>query len=87
MSSSSTVSPNSFNANSGYLNAKVKAHQSSVVSQVSQYAQKTVKTAKSDTVTISPQALSNLSSNGGAKAQEAKGSGVGKAVTSFRTVA
>lgn len=53
----SQVSPNSITTNPTYTNPYAKADQSTGAPQMAQSAQKTVQTAKTDTVTISQQAL------------------------------
>ncbi|MDD2899474.1 MAG: hypothetical protein PHI31_12265 [Desulfuromonadaceae bacterium] len=81
------LSPNSVNANPAYVNPQVKAEQATTVPQVSQDARKSVQVTKTDTVTISSQALKKLASDGDTKAQEVKESGAEKATESFKTVA
>lgn len=81
------LSPNSVNANPAYVNPQVKAEQATTVPQVSQDAHKSVQTTKTDTVTISSQALKKLASDGDTIALEVKESGSEKASESFRAVA
>lgn len=81
------LSPNSVNANPAYINPQVKAEQATTVPQVSQDAQKSVQATKTDTVTISPQALKKLANDGDPQAQEVKESGAKKATETFKTIA
>ena len=78
------VSPNSMNVNPAYINPQVKTDQAISVPQVSQDSQKKVQTAKTDTVTISSQALQKLASDGDTQAQESKESSAEKATETFR---
>ncbi|MSN25886.1 MAG: hypothetical protein GJV46_08465 [Geobacter sp.] len=66
------ISPNSVAANPASINPQVKTDQSSAAPQVNLDAQKTVQAAKTDTVTISPQALQMLANDGDTLAVEAK---------------
>ena len=66
------ISPNSVAANPASINPQVKTYQSSATPQVNLDAQKTVQAAKTDTVTISPQALQMLANDGDTLAVEAK---------------
>lgn len=66
------LSPNSVAANPAHVNPQVKADQTTSVPQINQDAQKSVEVAKTDTVTISPQALQKLASDGDTQAKEVK---------------
>jgi hypothetical protein len=66
------ISPNSVATNPAYVNAQVKTDQTSATPQVNQNAQKAVQAIKTDTVTISQQALQKLANDGDIQAQEAK---------------
>jgi hypothetical protein len=78
------LSPKSVTANPAYVNPQVKTDQSSSTPLVNQDAQKTVQATKTDTVTISQQALKMLASDGDAQAQELKESTAEKATETFR---
>ncbi len=78
------VSPNSVTINPVHVNPQVKIDQSATVPQVSQDAQKTVQATKTDTVTISPQALQKLANDGDTRAQEVKENGAEKATEAFQ---
>jgi hypothetical protein len=58
------VSANSVTANPAYLNPQVKAEQAASVPQVNQDATRTTQSLKTDTVTISQQALQKLANEG-----------------------
>jgi len=73
------ISPNSVMANPADVNPQVKAEQATAVSQVSQDTQKTANTAKTDSVTISMQAVQMLASDGDSAAKEMKESAAEKA--------
>jgi hypothetical protein len=81
------LSPTSVNSSPAYVNPQVKAEQATTVPQASQVAQKSVQTTKTDTVTISSQALKKLASDGDTKAQEVKESAAEQASESFKAVA
>lgn len=66
------ISPNSVAANPAYVNPKVKIDENASTPQVSQDAQKSVQTVKTDTVTISQQALQKLAGDGDSGTSEAK---------------
>lgn len=66
------VSPNSVAANPAYVNPKVRTDQTASVPQVSQDAFKAVQTIKTDTVTISQQALQKLAGDGDSAATQTK---------------
>jgi hydrogenase maturation factor HypE len=65
------ISPNSVAANPANVNPLVKTDQATATPQVNQNVQKTVQAIKTDTVTISKQAL-QLVSDGDSVAQEVK---------------
>ena len=73
------ISPNSVAANPAYVNPQVKTDQNTSAPQVSQNAQKAVQSIKTDTVTISQQALQKLASDVDSAAKEAKESAAEKA--------
>lgn len=54
------LSPNYVTANPAHINPQVRAEQASSTPQIHQDAQQSVQAARSDTVTISPQALQKL---------------------------
>lgn len=83
----SQLSPNSVYTNPAYVNPQVKTDQATEVSIVSQGAQKAVQAAKTDTVTISQQAVQKLASDGDSRTQEVKESGAEKAAERFRAIA
>lgn len=78
------ISPNSVMANPADVNPQVKAEQATAASLVSQDAQKTANTAKTDSVTISKQAVQMLASDGDSAAQEMKESAAEKASETLR---
>ncbi len=78
------LSPLSVNANPANVNPQVKAEQATSIPQVNQEAQKTVKTIKTDTVTISQLAVQKLASDGDAAAVEAKENAAAKASEKLR---
>lgn len=78
------ISPNSVVANPAYVNPKVKTDQTTEIPQVNQDAQKAVQTIKTDTVTISQQALQKLSNDQDSAAQETKESAAEKASEMLR---
>ncbi len=57
------VSLNSVASNPAYTNPYAKTDQSAAISQVKQDAQKSVQSSKTDTVTISQQALQMINGN------------------------
>jgi vacuolar-type H+-ATPase subunit H len=81
------ISPNSVAANPAHVNPQVKADQTASSPQASQDAQKFLQAAKTDTVTISPQALQKLASDGDSQAKEIRESGAEKASETFRVKA
>jgi len=81
------LSPSSVNASPAYINPQVKAEQATTVPQVKQESQDSVKATKTDTVTISQQALQKLKKVEDAQAQDVKKSDAKKAAGSYRTVA
>jgi len=72
------ISPNSV-ASPVNVNPQVKTDQQSAPPQVDQDVQKAAKALKTDTVTISPQAVQKLASDGDTAVQEAKESTAEKA--------
>ena len=66
------ISPNSVAANPAYVNSQVKIDKSTATPQVNQNAQQAVQSIKTDTVTISKQALQKLANDGDTQAQETK---------------
>lgn len=78
------LSPNSVAANPVTVNPQVKADQETTVPQVNQDAQKTVQVAKTDTVTISPQAVKMLANDGDSAAKEITESAAEKATETLR---
>ncbi len=78
------LSPNSVVANPAHVNPQVKADQTTSAPQINQDAQKSVQAAKTDTVTISPQALQKLASDGDTQAREVKENGAEKASEKVR---
>jgi hypothetical protein len=77
------LSPVSIQANPTNVNPQVKADQATAVPQATQSAQKVTQAAKTDTVTISPQAL-QLVSDGDTAAQELKESAAEQASEKLR---
>jgi hypothetical protein len=72
------LSPNSVAANPAAVNPQVKAEQVAATPQVNQTAQKTIQAAKTDTVTVSPQAVQMLAQDGDTAVQEASESAAEK---------
>ncbi|MDA8416710.1 MAG: hypothetical protein M0Z78_06545 [Betaproteobacteria bacterium] len=66
------ISPNSVAANPAYMNSQVKSDQSKAIPQVNQTAQHSVQAFKTDTVTISQQALQKLANDGDTQVKESK---------------
>ena len=67
----SQVSLNSINSNPAYTNPYAKTDQPAATAQIKQDAQKSTQTSKTDTVTISQQALQMVGNNdNGAKDQK-----------------
>jgi hypothetical protein len=60
------LSPNSILASPAHVNPQVKADLQTSAPQVAQNAEKAAKTAQTDTITISPQALKMADSNNAA---------------------
>jgi hypothetical protein len=81
------LSPNSVAANPVHVNPQVRSDQTTSAPQLNQDAQKSVQAARTDTVTISPQALQKLASDGDSQAKEVKESGAEKAAETFRAIA
>ncbi len=71
------ISPNSVAANPAYVNPKVKTDESLSNPLVGQNAQKSVQTLKTDTVTISQQALQKLAGEGDSNSLETRDKGSG----------
>jgi hypothetical protein len=78
------LSPKSVAANPAYVNPQVRSDQTVSAPQVSQEVQRSVLASKTDTVTISQQALKMLASDGDTQAKEATESGAEKATETFR---
>jgi len=78
------ISPNSVAANPASINPQVKTDQASAAPQVNLDAHKTVQAAKTDTVTISPQAVQMLANDGDTLAVEAKETAAQKASEKLR---
>ncbi|MEI6206692.1 MAG: hypothetical protein WCP20_07915 [Desulfuromonadales bacterium] len=72
------LSPNSVAANPADVNPQIKTDKAATVPQVNQDAQKSVQAIKTDTITISPQAVQKLANDGDSAAQEAKESAAEK---------
>jgi len=66
------LSPTSVQADPAHINSQVKSDQATAAPQANQDAQKAVQATKTDTVTISPQAVKQLASDGDTHAQEIK---------------
>ncbi len=66
------ISPTIVTSTPAHMNPQVKADQATAPPQASQDAEKAIKAIKSDTVTISSQALQKLASDGDTADQEAK---------------
>jgi hypothetical protein len=66
------ISPNSVAANPAYVNSQAKSDRSTAIPQVNQHAQQAIRAIKTDTVTISQQALQKLANDGDTQAQETK---------------
>lgn len=81
------LSPTSVNSNPAYINPQVKAEQAAAVPQVKQDSQDTVKAAKTDTVTISEQALIKLKKSEDVQAYDVKKSNARKTTESYSTLA
>ncbi len=77
------ISPGSITANPSYVNPQVKTDQTASAPQANQDALKTVQAAKTDTVTISPQAV-QLASDGDTSAQEAMEGAAEKATETLK---
>lgn len=81
------LSPNSVNANPAHINPQVRTEQAAAVPQVNQESRKSVQETKTDTVTISAQALKKLSDDGDSKALEVKEAAAEKTSETYRTIA
>lgn len=79
----SAISPNSVQSNPAHVNPQEQADKNATPAQTDQPAQKAVKAAQTDTVTISKQAV-QLVSDGDTAAQEAKESAAEKASEQLR---
>ncbi len=73
------LSPNSVAANPTHVNPQVKAAQTASIPQADQNVQKAVQALKTDTVTISREALQMLSKDGDTTARETRESVAEKA--------
>ena len=73
------LSPNSVAANPAYVNPQAKADRASAAAQANQAAQKAIQVIKTDTVTISEQALQKLADERDIAAQEMKESSAERA--------
>jgi hypothetical protein len=78
------LSPNSVAVSPVYVNPQIKSDQATAVPQVSQNTQKADQVAKTDTVTISPQAVQKLASDGDTQAKEVTESGAEKAAEAVK---
>lgn len=78
------LSPVSVQASPVDVNPQVKADQATSPYQVNQGSNKAILAIKSDTVTISPQAIQKLANDGDAATKEVKESGVEKAAEKVR---
>jgi Zn-dependent M28 family amino/carboxypeptidase len=78
------ISPTSVQANPANVNPHVKADQSAAVPQANEAARKAVTATKTDTVTISQQAVQKLASDGDTAAVETKESAAEKATEKLR---
>ena len=78
------LSPHSVNANPAHVNPQVKADQATSVPQVSQEVQKAIQGIKTDTVTISRQAVQKLANDGDTAAAEGKEAAAKKASEKLR---
>lgn len=85
----SQISPSSLTSTNAYVNpaAKTMEPQSSAIQQGNLEAQKQVKTAQTDTVTISQQALEKVPDGMGRKPEEARNSTSNQQSGSFSTQA
>lgn len=80
----SQISPASIQANPANVNPQVKTDQATAAPQVNQDVQKAVQAIKTDTVTISKQAVQMLASDGDTPAVEAKETAAEKASEKLR---
>jgi hypothetical protein len=81
------ISPGSVAANPAYVNPQAKTDQTTAPPQVSQDAHKATQAIKTDTVTISKQALRQVSNDGNSAAKKAKENTAEKASATFRGIA
>ena len=79
------LSPNSVNASPASVNPHVKTEQTASVPHVNQDVQKSVQASKTDTVTISQQAIQMLASGGDNQAQGVK-SGVAQTASQLLNI-
>lgn len=73
------LSPNSIVANPAHVNPQVRTDQAAASPQVNQETQKSVQALKTDTVTISRQALQMLENDGDSAAKKTGENGAEKA--------
>lgn len=73
------ISPVSVQSSPVNVNPLLKADQAAAAYQTNQSSQKSIQAIKTDTVTISPQAIQKLASDGDTAAMEVKESGGQKA--------
>ena len=78
------LSPNSVAASPAYVNPQIKTDQATAMPQVNHDSQKSFHLKKTDTVTISPQALQKLASDGDNQALEVRETGAEKVTETFR---
>lgn len=83
----SQISPNSLTTSSPYVNpyAKTTETQAEASQQVAKDAQKPAKTAQTDTVTISQQALQKTAAQDDSKPEEAKNAPADRTKSGFST--
>ncbi|MGA7826395.1 MAG: hypothetical protein WCA04_01955 [Geobacteraceae bacterium] len=78
------ISANSLASNPAHVNPQVKADQATSAPQVNQDQEKAAKALKTDTVTISKQAVQMLAKDGDTAVQELKESAAEKASETLR---
>ena len=78
------ISPASVTASPANINPQAKVEQAATPAQASQDAQKAIQTLKTDTVTISKQAVQQLASDGDTPAVEAKETAAEKATEKLK---
>lgn len=81
------ISPNSVAANTSQVNPKVRTDQATAVAQINEDAKKAYQTAKTDTVTISQEALQKLASDRDSKLQEIREKKAEQSAETFRSKA